>query len=210
MRILTKYYGLVLGIVALMFLFPLSAFAVNHHVSIIDFAFTPLNSSIGAGDTVTWTNNSISPHTSTSDTRIWSSGVILPGHTFSHVFLTPGIFAYQCSIHVAFGMRDTIHVSATGVDDPGPTIPNSFELAQNYPNPFNAQTNINFTIYGEGEATLEIFDLLGQRIAVLVDQRLEPGSYSYTWNAGDKVSGVFFYRLTFDGQAKTQRMVLLK
>ena len=210
MKLLTKQILLMVCIAGILFSSPIVAQATIHNISIIDFAFTPANSVIAPGDTVRWTNDGIYPHTTTGDTRIWSSGVLSNGATFMHEFLTSGIYAYHCSIHVALGMRDTIRVGVTGIDEQGSSIPEKFELAQNYPNPFNAQTNIGFNLSAEGDTRLDIYDLLGQRIATLVNERLSPGSYTCIWDAGDRVSGIFYYRLSINNQAKTNRMILLK
>jgi plastocyanin len=66
-------------------------------VSIIDFAFMPNRALVHVGDTVMWTNNGATSHTSTS--RTWDSGVLAPGASFSFTFTTVGIFKYRCQIH---------------------------------------------------------------------------------------------------------------
>jgi hypothetical protein len=89
-------------------------------------------------------------------------------------------------------------------------MPHSFSLSQNYPNPFNASTTIEFSISERGPALLEVYNLLGQRVATLLDGELEPGRYSYQWNGADAPSGVYFYRLTAGHHTQTKRMVMIR
>jgi plastocyanin len=210
MKLLRMAYGGMLIAAAILFLVPSNAAAVVHTISIENFLFTPLNTHITVGDTVRWVNNSISHHTSTSDTRIWSSGVINPGATYSREFLTPGVFPYQCSIHVAFGMRDTIHVGTTGVDDPQPAMPGNYELSQNYPNPFNAQTTIKYDLLVDSEITLSVYDLVGRKIETLVAGEQTAGHHEISWDASAFPSGVYFYQIQAGDFTQTKRATLLK
>ncbi|MFA7361373.1 MAG: T9SS type A sorting domain-containing protein [Candidatus Kapaibacterium sp.] len=57
---------------------------------------------------------------------------------------------------------------------------------------------------------LKVYDVKGKEVATLVNERLQPGTYSTQWNASAYTSGVYFYRLTADGYSETKRMVLLK
>jgi plastocyanin len=66
-------------------------------VSIVDFAFSPRRLAVTAGDSVTWTNNGRSPHTTSS--RVWDSGILSPGDTFTRTFDSPGRFRYRCNLH---------------------------------------------------------------------------------------------------------------
>ena len=210
MKFAVRFFVLIIVILGIMALMPIIACATIHNISIVNFAFNPRNSVISPGDTVRWTNNSISPHTSTSDTRIWSSGIINPNATYSREFLTPGVFPYQCSIHVAFGMRDTIHVEATGVDDATPINPKAFRLSQNYPNPFNAQTTIQYYLPERSSVSIEIFDILGRKITTLAEGTKPAGSHQAPWDANGQATGIFFYRLMAGNHIETRMMLLLK
>ena len=96
-----------------------------------------------------------------------------------------------------------------GADD-REMVPGKFAVGQNYPNPFNAATQIEFNLPSRQRLTIDIFNVLGQRIATLADREFDAGSHLILWNAGDASSGIFFYRLaTFDGVI-TKRMTLLK
>jgi hypothetical protein len=85
----------------------------------------------------------------------------------------------------------------------------------NHPNPFNASTVISYTSETEGQVRLEVFDVLGRRLATLVDEFQSVGSHSLTWDAandrGQRVaSGMYFYRLTVGDIVETRKMVLMK
>ncbi len=97
----------------------------------------------------------------------------------------------------------------TGVPNEA-AAPVSFSLGQNYPNPFNPSTMIHYAIPAAQEVRLDVFDVLGNCIATLVDKRVEAGSYSVEWNAGAYPSGVYFYRLRTDGSSATKRLVVQK
>lgn len=98
---------------------------------------------------------------------------------------------------------------------PETATPETFALQQNYPNPFNPETRIQYTIAQAGEVELSVFNLLGQRVATLVDGVQESGSYSVTWNGLDDhgrrvASGVYVYRLVAGEQTLTRKMVMLR
>jgi len=107
----------------------------------------------------------------------------------------------------AFAGGDSVMVSIPQRDD---NIPAAFYLSQNYPNPFNAITNIQFNIPTAGHVTLEIYNILGQRIETLIDNRLDPGSCRFNWDASQRSSGIYFYKLTAGDITITKRMMLLK
>jgi hypothetical protein len=100
-------------------------------------------------------------------------------------------------------------------------MPLHTSLAQNYPNPFNPTTTIRFTIgrvvapsASEGPAAvhvrLVVYDVLGREVAVLVNDLVESGNHSVTWNASGRASGVYFYRVTTGTVTQIRTMVLLK
>lgn len=89
-------------------------------------------------------------------------------------------------------------------------VPAIFNLSQNYPNPFNPSTNIQFSIPNASQASLIVFNSLGQRVATLVDSRLSSGSHTVTWDASAAPSGIYFYRLKAGDTEQTKRMVLIK
>jgi hypothetical protein len=89
-------------------------------------------------------------------------------------------------------------------------LPFEYALDQNYPNPFNPVTTIQFSLEKPGKTVLEIYNVLGQKVATLVDGNLSAGAYRYQWNASGMASGVYFYRLRSDNFVATKKMLLVK
>ncbi|MFQ3598505.1 MAG: T9SS type A sorting domain-containing protein [Chloroherpetonaceae bacterium] len=86
----------------------------------------------------------------------------------------------------------------------------SYKLAQNYPNPFNPSTTISYQLPVTSDVKLEIFDILGKKVATLVNGRQAAGAYTYTWNASTSASGIYFYRLQAGNFVETKKMMLVK
>ena len=90
-------------------------------------------------------------------------------------------------------------------------IPDKYLLSQNYPNPFNPNTIINYQLSMPRNIKLKVYDVLGNEVASLVNEKKEPGSYEVEFHAGNLSSGIYFYRLEVEGNViDTKRMVLLK
>ncbi len=94
-------------------------------------------------------------------------------------------------------------------------IPQNYALRSNYPNPFNPSTAIGFDLPEAGPVRVEVLDLSGREVAVLVNDNYAPGSYEVVWSAvnqqGDPVStGVYFYRLVAGNHNMVRKMILLK
>ncbi len=93
--------------------------------------------------------------------------------------------------------------------------PHSFELAQNFPNPFNSTTTIRFSIQQLTPVKLEIFNVLGQKVATLIDRKMAAGKYEIRWEGkranGEAVaSGVYLYHLKAGDYEKVRKMILLR
>lgn len=90
------------------------------------------------------------------------------------------------------------------------TIPLEFALEQNYPNPFNPTTTIRFAIPEVTNVKLTIYNILGERVAELLNQQMEPGYYNYVWDAGNVASGLYVYEVRTDKNNAVKKMMLLK
>jgi hypothetical protein len=90
------------------------------------------------------------------------------------------------------------------------TIPGSRALLNAYPNPFNAQTSITFNVPSSSKVNLEVYNLLGQNVATLVDGKIEAGQHTATWDASSCSSGIYFYKLTAGDKVITKRITLVK
>jgi hypothetical protein len=93
-------------------------------------------------------------------------------------------------------------------------MPTEFSLSQNYPNPFNPVTNIRYSIKEASMVNLTVFNMLGEKVATLVNSTQSPGRYSVIFNAPNYPSGTYVYRLSATGNSKnyvnTKKMLLIK
>ncbi len=89
-------------------------------------------------------------------------------------------------------------------------IPEKIELFENYPNPFNPSTNIAFSIPKATNVTITVFNVLGQKVSTLVDEKMSSGSHLVTFRADNLSSGIYFYRLQTSGVVLTKKMMLIK
>ncbi len=109
--------------------------------------------------------------------------------------------------------RDTIAVQVdrtTNVAESNSEIPTDFVLLQNYPNPFNPTTLIRFGLPQATEVKLEVFDLSGQRVAVLLTERKSAGFHAVEFNASSLSSGTYFYKLTAGSFGEKKKLLLVK
>ena len=99
--------------------------------------------------------------------------------------------------------------------------PSDFQLYQNYPNPFNPTTKIKFSLTpslslrervseGQERVTLKVYDILGNEIAILVNEEKQPGEYEVEFDASKLPSGIYFYRFQAGSFAQTKSMMLIK
>jgi len=94
-------------------------------------------------------------------------------------------------------------------------LPTSFELSQNYHNPFNSETVIEYSLPEETRVKIAIYNILGQRVKTLIDQKQTVGHKRIFWDGKNEKketvsSGIYFYRLEAAGFVRSKRMVYLK
>lgn len=89
-------------------------------------------------------------------------------------------------------------------------LPETLRLKQNYPNPFNPATTITFDLPHGGDVRLEIYDVIGQRVATVIDGYRQAGSHQAVWDAGKHASGIYIYRLHVNDNVLSRKMLLLK
>ena len=86
----------------------------------------------------------------------------------------------------------------------------TFKLSQLQPNPFNPVTQIQYDVYKSGKMQLAVYNILGQKVAVLHDGFVNQGSHMFTWNAGSLSSGVYYVSMFMDGHTETMKAMLVK
>ena len=101
-------------------------------------------------------------------------------------------------------------ITLSGLNDDTGNIPQSFHLYQNYPNPFNPVTVIKYNLPVAGKVNLEVYNLVGQKVATLVDSKQSAGSHLIEFNASALASGVYLYKITAGSFSAVRKMVLLK
>jgi len=172
---------------------------------------------IGPGNTVIYTYNSSSDSALTEGKPIaWQH----LGGTYKYIFFDIPLSFMQREAAVA-ALRQAVMdmgIASDVADGSGQSIlPTRFALSQNYPNPFNPRTIIEF--YNPqarpAKVTLEVFNILGQRVRLLFDGSAMPGLNRLEWDGRDDLgqtvaSGIYFYRLESSTETLTRKMVLLK
>jgi uncharacterized delta-60 repeat protein len=129
----------------------------------------------------------------------------------------PTLASYQ-SVLVYAKINEVEYGTLVDVDEPLDARPSIFKLEQNYPNPFNPSTKIKYSLAQQVPVRLELYDLLGRRVAVLVDRDQGPGYHEVTLDRGSLVesanggyaSGIYFYRLKAGSFVETKKMLLLR
>lgn len=126
-----------------------------------------------------------------------------------------GIMIWELSQDLYNGRQPLLETIAnatrglTGVQA-SPVTVRSFRLYDNYPNPFNPMTAIGYQLSAVSNVTLKVYDVLGRRVATLVNARQNQGTYVVTFDGSGLASGVYLYRLDAGAHAATGKMVLLK
>lgn len=131
----------------------------------------------------------------------------------STVFTTAAVNPADLPVNFVKGL---FWVDSTDVHDVSqgqrPTV---YSLSQNYPNPFNANTQISFALPKSGKATLEIFNILGQKVNTLVNEYMTAGYKIVNWDGRDNrgmevPSGIYFYRLRSEEFLQTKKMLMIQ
>jgi Secretion system C-terminal sorting domain len=89
-------------------------------------------------------------------------------------------------------------------------VPFAYSLEQNYPNPFNPSTTIKFSLEKQGRTNVDVYNMMGQKVATIVSADLAQGTYTYSFNGSALASGMYFYRIVSGGFTETKKMLLVK
>ena len=118
-------------------------------------------------------------------------------------------------VSIEHGTPGTVNEFVSSVEEQDYSIPTEFSLSQNYPNPFNPTTTIRFTIPQDvGRETqdvkLLVYDILGNEVAILVNEERYTGTYEVEFSTTTLPSGIYFYRLQANDFTQVKKMILLK
>ena len=97
-----------------------------------------------------------------------------------------------------------------GIDEPIKNLPAKVSISQNYPNPFNISTMIKYELPQQSQVMIDIYDVLGRKVATLEDAIQPAGYHKLTWNAEGLSSGVYFYKIQAGDFIDTKKMMLIK
>ena len=153
----------------------------------------------GSGETIYLSNSdtTIIDEVSYADQTTDISMGRYPNGTGSFVQMTP-----------TFGI---VNIDAiTSVEDEQLELPSSFSLEQNYPNPFNPSTQIVVSVPESGMYTLRVYNAIGQEVAVLLNDQVNIGTYTFNFDASHLTSGIYFYNFSGNNFTQTKKMMLLK
>ena len=154
----------------------------------------------------------------------WSEPKVLsrPNHDAGYVTLTPNIRSTGVDVLWRESSSENVDDEATtavvygrigivtSINNDEPAVINNFRLEQNYPNPFNPQTSIAYTLPVNGHVTLTVYNLLGQKVRMLVNASQKAGEHSISFKAEGLSSGLYFYQLKSEGVSLTKKMIIMQ
>jgi hypothetical protein len=134
---------------------------------------------------------------------------------FIHKGVQPDEEVWLTRDGVAQGQDDVVNralawIKTTGVAEGKPQLPSRFTLSQNYPNPFNPSTTIKFELPKASHVSLTVFDILGQQVSVLVNEKRNAGVHEVKFDGTGLASGVYVYRIQAGGFSATRRMAMVR
>jgi hypothetical protein len=131
---------------------------------------------------------------------------IKTGDTFESI---TGVLNYSFNNFKLIPRKDDDFAGLTDIKQVD-ALPTKFELQQNYPNPFNPTTVIEFSLANEAMTSLRVYNILGQEVALLVNQNQKPGTYKVNFDASELTSGIYFYQLNSGSMKIVKKMLLIK
>ncbi len=176
----------------------------NYYGSVSDMGANLIDLSGEAGDEIYNISNPLTPQLVASyygggrKQIISSTGGFLAVPKDMRITITPGSSIDIIQLTNPNDVSEAVKINA------------NFSLGQNYPNPFNPSTKITFTVPVSDVASLRVFDVLGNEVAVLFNQNVSAGKYEVEFNGKYLASGIYFYRLQAGNFSQTKKFVLLK
>jgi hypothetical protein len=147
------------------------------------------------------------------DGFVQGHGTTAQPHQYSYTDATaaPAEWSYrlkQIDLDGTFHYTDPIEIILTGAKEVA--IPSTYSLGQNYPNPFNPSTTISYALPEDASVSLAVYNIIGQKVAQLVEGRVSAGYHEAVLDASQLTSGVYIYKLQASNFAATRKLLLLK
>jgi len=148
-----------------------------------------------------------------NDSGLVISQVLLEGQSYTNYNPTPRILILPAGTGGHFTVTYEPIITNIAPDDIA--LAEGFELMQNYPNPFNPSTTLSFVIGHSSFVSLKVYDVLGNEVAILVNEEKQAGKYEIEFNVAqvsrpEIASGVYFYQLNAGSFVQTRKMLLVK
>jgi hypothetical protein len=141
-----------------------------------------------------------------SDTTVTQSRAAMVGiHAKANDFITED--GYKL---ITAGIQWILKDPVNAIETVATTVPDNYMLNQNYPNPFNPTTEISFVLAKAGHTTLTIYNVLGQKVANLLDINMKQGTHKVTFDARGLASGVYFYHIRSNNFSQIKKMILMR
>lgn len=195
--------------------FGVSALVGNIPVELINFAATNKDNKIQlTWQTATEKNNYGFQILRSENTREWKeigfvegSGSSTKPHNYQFIDenVNSGTLYYRLKQIDFDGTYSLLKIASINIE-----VPCELKLFQNYPNPFNPVTEIKYSIPKAGNVSLKVYDILGNEVATLVNERKETGINIAKFNAANLSSGTYIFRIESNGKIKTKKLLLLK
>lgn len=125
------------------------------------------------------------------------------------VYMAIALGSDESSMLANMALAEGHYGEITAVEEKNPQAM-SYKLLQNYPNPFNPSTTISFSIPERESVTLDVYNLLGQKVSSILNREMEGGSYNINFDASKLSAGIYFYTLKAGSFTSTKKMMLLK
>ncbi|MBD3341420.1 MAG: T9SS type A sorting domain-containing protein [Candidatus Lokiarchaeota archaeon] len=154
-------------------------------------------------DLRSWTGSSLG--TIAPEDTAWTTFAIVAGDDLSQIKANAGA-ARDKAQQLGWLDPDTNVRS----DEQAIQQPFVYNLDQNYPNPFNPYTNIRYTVPNEEKVTLKVFNIIGEEIATLINEKKQPGSYTVRFDASHLPSGIYIYQIKTQHFSRTKKMLLVR
>lgn len=121
------------------------------------------------------------------------------------------LMVFSFGVNIYAGTKDHLNTESNGFGSGNISVnSDDYKLYQNFPNPFNPATIISFKLNQSGFVSLKVYNLVGQVVAVLVNENKEAGTYSIQFDASELSAGIYLYKLQVNGFTSVKRMTLIK